>query len=69
MGPVPVLSGVSLGTVIGQLFFSLYINDITEDIDSELYREIKDSEDRVKIQGEIYRLDCWARSFSQSYAA
>ena len=29
----PVLSGVPQGTV---LLFSLYINDITEDIDSEL---------------------------------
>ena len=46
---------------------SLYINDITEDIDSELrlfaddcvcYREIKDTEDTVKLQEDIDHLGC-----------
>ena len=61
----PVLSGVLQVTVVGPLLFSLYIIDMSSDIESEIrlfaddcvcYREIKNKEDTMKLQRDITRL-------------
>ena len=58
------------------MLFSLHINDMTADIESEIrlfaddcvcYCEIKDKEDTLKLQRDIDRLGNWARKWRMRF--
>ena len=60
----------------GPLLFSLHINDITADLESEIrlfaddcvcYRKIKDKEDTLKLQRDIDRLGNWVRNWGMRF--
>ena len=64
--------GVLQDTALGSLLFSLHINYIESGKrlfpdDCVCYREIKDMEDTLKLQKDIYRLGIWARKWGMRF--
>ena len=72
----PDLSGVPRAPFLDHYYSHFTFNNIKKGIDSELrlfaddcvcYHEIQNSEDTVKLQEDIDRLGCWARSWGMRF--
>ena len=75
---VTVDSGVPQGTVLGPLLFLCHINDLPEEVQSNvrlfaddclLYREIRTFQDHILLQQDLKNLEDWAKRWGMRFNA